>query len=112
MLQRAVGPEMEWTDDEEGMRHFQNARGCGLCEAEMEWEAEQEDGYETEAEDEDWEVREKIMERGEAAVGWLIEDAEMKKKRRSLVQLEKDEWSICGSEDSSSSDKISEFELV
>ena len=99
-------------DCEEGRRHFQNAKGCAWCNAELDWENEHENMYEAEAEEEERELREQLLEHEEMAIGALTAAAEMADMRLDVVHLDEDGWTICGDESSSSSEDEWEFDVI
>ena len=112
---QGLGGLDDLTDDyEKGKRHFQNARGCAWCDAGLDWENERENMYEAEAEEEERELREQLLEHEEMAIGALTAAAEMADMRLDVVQLEEHGWTtrICGPKSSSSSEDEWEFEII
>lgn len=109
-LQSAVRLE-EWTEADEGRRHYQDARGCCLCEFDVRIEDESEDNYKAKAKEDRWDVEEKLLQQWEMAAGTLIEHTDTA-RRVDILQLQEDGWSLCEPEEICSSVDEWEIELV
>ena len=97
----------EWEGDDEGRRHWGEARPCGICDAEEELASELEERYEDEAMWEEAEIEYQLKQRQ------LWHGLQTVAVWDTMEELDNDGWSVVGDMDEISDiESSSEWELV